>query len=94
MQYKQGCAVQARMCSRNQAQLQYKQGCVVQARHTPVQARMCSMSEGHLQYKRGLQYKQVDHQVLVQGGTTEKFFPLNESLFLLIYQVKQASNLW
>ena len=60
-----------------------------------VQARMCSRSEAHLstsedeQYESGtlssedLQYKRVDHQALVQGGTTQKYFPMNESLLLL-----------
>ena len=45
-----------------------------------VQARMCSASK-------------VDHQVLVQGSTTQKYFPMNESLLLLIYQVIMASSL-
>ena len=27
----------------------------------------------------------VDHQVFVQGSTTQKYFPMNESLLLLIY---------
>ena len=33
----------------------------------------------------GVQYKRVDYQVLFQGGTTQKYFPMNESLLLLIY---------
>ena len=41
-----------------------------------------------------VQYKQVNHQVLAQEGTTQKYFPMNESLLFLIYQVKMASNLW
>ena len=63
------------MCSTNQAHLQYKRGCAVRIRHIN-------------QYKRGWQDKHVDNQVLVQGGTTLKYFPMNESLLLLIYQVK------
>ena len=42
-----------------------------------------------------VQYKQVNHQVLVHRGTTQKYFPVDESLLLeLIYQVKMASSLW
>ena len=46
-----------------------------------VQVRMCSTSK-------------VDHQVLIQGSYTQKYFPMNESLLLLIYQVKMVSTLW
>ena len=41
-----------------------------------------------------MQYKQVNHQVFVYRGTTQKCFPVDESLLLLIYQVKMASSLW
>ena len=41
-----------------------------------------------------VQYKQVNHQVLVQGGTTQEYFPMNELILLQIYQVKLASTLW
>ena len=40
-----------------------------------------------------VQYKQVNHQVLVQGGTTQEYFPMNELLLSPIYQVKMASTL-
>ena len=40
------------------------------------------------------QYKQVNHQVLVQRGTIQEYFPVDESLLLIIYQVKMASGLW
>ena len=47
-----------------------------------------------------MQYKQLNHQVLVRGGgggggggTYQKYFPVNESLLLLIYQVKMDSSL-
>ena len=43
---------------------------------------------------KDVQYKQVDHQVLVQRGTIQKYFPVDEQLLLLIYQVKMASSLW
>ena len=29
-----------------------------------------------------------------QEGITQKYFPINESLFLLIYLVKTVSSLW
>ena len=48
--------------------VQYMQGCTVPIRH------IISTSED-------VQYKQVNHQVLAQEGTTQKYFPM-------IYQVK------
>ena len=45
----------------NQVYLQYEQGCAAQIRH------IFNMSED-------VQYKQVDHQVLVQGDTTKNTF--------------------
>ena len=41
-----------------------------------------------------VQYKQVNHQVLVQEATTQKYFPMNELLLLPICEVKMASSLW
>ena len=41
-----------------------------------------------------VQYKQVNNQVLIQRGATQKYFPMNESLLLPIYQVKMANSLW
>ena len=35
-----------------------------------------------------VQYKQVNHQVLLQRGTIQKYIPVDEPLLLLIYQVK------
>ena len=61
--------------------MQYEQGCAVQIRH------IVGTSED-------VQYKQVNHQVLVQGGTIQKYVPMNESLLLLIHQVKMAGSLW
>ena len=40
-----------------------------------------------------VQYKQVNHQVLVQKGIIQKYIPVDESLLSLIYQVKMASSL-
>ena len=40
-----------------------------------------------------VEYKQVNHQVLVQY-TNQKYRPVNKALILLIYQVKMASSLW
>ena len=61
--------------------MQYMQGCALQIRH------IISTSDD-------MQWKQVNHQVLVQGCTTHNDFPMNESLLLLIHQVKMASSLW
>ena len=40
-----------------------------------------------------VQYKQVNHQVFVERGTIQKYFPVDEKLLLLLYQVKMASSL-
>ena len=53
-----------------------------------VQARMRTTNQAHRQYK------QVDHHISVQEGTTQKYFPMNESLLLLIYQMKMVSIPW
>ena len=69
-----------------------------------IKVMICSTSED-MQYNSGtssvqasedVQYKQKDHKVLVQGGggTTLKYFPMNESLFFLIFSVKIVSSLW
>ena len=47
-----------------------------------VQVRMCS------------KYKQADHQVFIQRGTIQKYFPVDKPSLLLIYQIKMASSLW
>ena len=41
-----------------------------------------------------VQLKQVNHQILVQRGTIQKYIPLDESLLLLIYQVEMTGSLW
>ena len=60
--------------------MQYMKGCAIQMGH------IISTSED-------VQYKQVNNKPLVQGSTTQKYFPMNESLFLLMYQVKMAGSL-
>ena len=60
--------------------VQYKRGCAVKLRH------IFSISED-------VQYKQINHHILVQGGTTLNYFPMNESLFFLICSVKIVSSL-
>ena len=45
-----------------------------------VQMRVCNMSETY-------------YQVLVHGGTTQRYFSLSESLLPLIYQVKTVNQL-
>ena len=61
--------------------VQYVQRCAVPIRY------IISTSED-------VHYKQVNHQVLAQEGTNQKYFPMNESLLLITYQVKMASSLW
>ena len=55
--------------------------CAVQIRH------IISTSED-------VQYRQVISSDFGAGGTTQKYFPMNESLLLPICQVKIASSLW
>ena len=55
---------------------------------------MCGNIEDIISKIEGVWYKPVDYQVLVQGGTTQKYFPMNESLLLLIRQVNMVSSLW
>ena len=43
----------------------------------------------YVQYERDVHYNGVDHHILVQGSTTQKYFPMSESLLFLIYHVKQ-----
>ena len=37
--------------------------------------------------------RQIDRHILLQGGTTQKYFPMNEPLLLLIYLAKTVINL-
>ena len=62
--------------------VQCKRRCSEQIRHifSTSKTRICSMNQRHQQYK------QVDDQVLVQEGTNQKYFPMNKSSLLLIYQ--------
>ena len=57
--------------------------------------KLCAVRIRHIiSTSKDVQYKQVNHQVLLSGSTTQKYFPVNEPLLLLIYQVKMASSLW
>ena len=56
---------------------------------------MCSTKIRHIiSTGEDVEYRQVNHPVLVLGGTNQKYLPVNEALLLLIYQVKMASSLW
>ena len=51
--------------------------------------KLCAVRIRHIiSTSEDVRYKQVNHQVLLQGGTTQKHFSVNESLRLLICQVK------
>ena len=41
-----------------------------------------------------MQYKKVNHQLLAEKGTIQKYFPVDESLLIIVYQVKMASSIW
>ena len=57
--------------------------------------KLCAVRMRHIiSTSEDMQYKQVNHQVLLSGGSAQKYFPVNESLLLQIYQVKMASSLW
>ena len=57
--------------------------------------KLCAVKIRHsIGINEDMQYKQVNHQVLAQRDTIQKYFPVDESLLLLIYQVKMASSLW
>ena len=59
-----------------------------------IRVRMYSTSDDvrknqkHHQTSKDVQYKQVDHQGLVQEDTTWRYFPMNKSLPSLIYKAK------
>ena len=60
-----------------------------------IQYKPCALPIRHIiNTSENVQYKQVNHQVLVQRGTIQKYFSVNESLLLLIYQVEMPSSLW
>ena len=108
LQYKRGCAVRIRHIFSTSEDVQYKSGTSGTSGTSLVQARMCSTNQVYHQHKRGcairarhifstsddVQHKRVDHQVLVQGSTFQKYFPVNESLLLPIHQVKTVKDLW
>ena len=96
VQYKSDTSsFQASMCSTNRTYLHFKRGCAVRIGHifisskdvkyesgaSSVQARMCSKSK-------------VDHQAMVLGVTSQKYFLVNESFLLITYQVKMVNSLW
>ena len=56
--------------------------------------KLCAVRIRHISTSEDVQYEQVSHQVLVQRGTIQKYFPVDESLLLLTYHVKMASSLW
>ena len=53
-----------------------------------IRYKLCAVQIRHItSTSEDVQYKQVNHQILVQRDTIQKYFPLDE-LFLLVYQVK------
>ena len=59
------------------------------------QYKLCAVRIKHIiGINEDVQYKQVDHKVMVQKGTIQKYFPVDESLLLLVYQVKMTGSLW
>ena len=55
---------------------------------------LCAVRIRHIiSTSEDVQYKQVNHQVLVQRGTIQKYFPVDE-LLIIVNQVKMASSLW
>ena len=59
------------------------------------QYKLCAVRIRHIiSTSEDVRYKQVNHQVLVQRSTIQKCVTVDESLLLLIYQVRMASSLW
>ena len=55
--------------------------------------KLCAIRMRHIiGTSEDVQYKQVNHQVLIQRSIIQKYFPVDKSLLLLIYQVKMASS--
>ena len=55
------------------------------------QYKLCAVRIRHVISTSGdVQYKQVNHQVLVHRGTIQTYFPVNESLLLLMKMVKNG----
>ena len=60
-----------------------------------IRYKLCAVRIRHIiSTSEGVSYKQVNHQVLVQRCTIQKYIPVDESLILLIYQIKITSGLW
>ena len=56
--------------------------------------KLCAVRIRHIiSTSEDVKYKQVNHQVLEQRGIIQKYFPVDESLLSLTYEVKMASNL-
>ena len=89
------------MCNTSEAHLQYKRGCAVRireitsTRHDVQEGQGISSVEMECAARKRhiISTIMVDHQVLVQGITVQKYFPMNESLLLLVHQVKMVSSL-
>ena len=59
------------------------------------QYKLCAVRIRHIiSTSEDVQLKQVNDQASVQRGTIQKYIPVDESLLLLIYQVKMAGSLW
>ena len=67
MQYKRGCAVQARMCSTSN-DVQCEAGTY------SLQMRMCSTNEARHQYECGCNTRKAHNQALEKGKTIQKYF--------------------
>ena len=95
-------SLRARMCSMNQVQHHYKRGCAVRIRRIfstsddlqyksgtfSIQTRACSTNRAHHQDKQGCAVQASRSSGFGTGRTIRKYFLMNESLLLLIYQVK------
>ena len=67
------------MSSRNQADLPYEQGCAAQIKHI-------------FSTNKDVQYKQIDHQVLVLENTTKNTF--HGIINLTYISSKNVNSLW
>ena len=82
------------MCNTSK-DVQYKRECAVQLRHIfNTNKNVQYKQRAQLQHRRGCAVQAGRSSSFGTGGTTLKYFPMNESSFFLVYSVKTFNSLW